>query len=65
MLLINCLVSVTMTEHPAAVAGLLANLLQEVRQFIPWTVKPPRKAAGWAVGDDVVYYPDAGNEVPA
>lgn len=51
-------------EHPAAIAGLLANLLQEVCQFIPWTVKSLRKAAGRAVGDDVVHRPAVDIQVP-
>lgn len=64
MLFINCLVPVTVAEQPSAISSLLANLLEEVRQRISRTAQSFRDAAGGTVGDDVVYLPAMGVQVP-
>lgn len=60
---INCLVPVTVTEQPAAISGLPADLLEEVRQHVLRTAQFFRDAAGQTVGNDVIHRPAVGVQV--
>lgn len=55
---------VTVTEQPPAISSLLTDLPEEVRQSISRTTQSFRNAAGRTMGDDVVYLPAVGVQVP-
>jgi len=54
----------TVTEQPAVVSSLLADILKEVRQRVSRKVQALHDAAGRTVGDDVVHRPTMRLQVP-
>ena len=57
-------VTMAVSEQPAPVAGPLTDFLQKIRQFVSGPIQNSREAGGRAMGDDVIYRPIVGVQVP-